>query len=456
MKRMFSIFCCLVTMLTTILFIPQASAASNAQTFANTALAEVGKTGRDLGYTDEWCAMFVKRCADRAGIGSSVPAQDNTAAMALWFHQNQRFALTRRNSSGVIECWTRGTWSSNLPVANYNFSPTVGDIAFFETNKIVADGIDHVGIVVSVSDNMVTVVEGNTGNSNNVLSEVSKNSYNWKQNNSKIWGFARPQACGSMNSAASGITNGPIAKITTNSRSCTAVLQWNKIANADYYEFELYDAAGWQELKNGASGVYLQKNYNITGTSYTISGLERGKTYYVQIAACNKAGQWKFGPSASFTIPNSSTTSASSKTTIASLIASKTCRGYLCVSSNQKAYTNAALTGFDNSYVYASDYIRVVRAEGNSLLVEYPAGSGTKQRWITASKVFCNYSYAVWSKTVTQYITVTARAGGGSKVGTVYPKDLVYILGETNGYYQLLYPAGSIWKFGFAPKSVVK
>ncbi len=456
MKRILSI-ACLVAVLFTMVTIPQASAASNAaQTFANKALAEIGKTGRDYGYTDEWCARFVKKCADQAGIGSSVPAQYNTAAMARWFHQNgQRYALTRRNASGTIECWTCGSWSSNLPAANYNFVPAVGDVVFFESNNVVADGIDHVGIVIDVSGNAVSVVEGNTGNANNALSKVSKNTYDWKKNGSKIWGFARPAACGSMPaaSAPTQITAGPNVSVSVNTRSSAAVLTWNRVTGADLYEIELYDAAGWAKLQQNIYGGYLKKIYNITGTTYIFSGLDRSKTYYVKVAACNIAGQWKFGPEARFTIGPSTATAT---TTIAALIASRTCRGYLTVASNQKAYTNSALTGFDTSYIYTSDYCRIVKSAGSALLVEYPTANGaTKQRWIAASRFFCNYSYAVWSKTARQSITVKSRPGAGVSVGSVYKDDLVYVLGESGSYYQLLYPAGSIWKFGYVPKSML-
>lgn len=162
------------------------------------------------------------------------------------------------------------------------------------------------------------------------------------------------------------------------------------------------------------------------------------------------------GKTASSSSASTSTSTAKSRITVASLIASKTCRGYLRVASNQKVYKNAALNSFDKSYVYTSDYIRIIKASGNSLLVEYPAGKTTKQRWISADKVFCNYNYSVWTKKVTRYIDVTAGPGAGVKVGTIYPKDLVYVLGATNGYYNVLYPAGSVWKFGYVRQSVLK
>lgn len=307
MKRFVS-FVSIIVLLFTMTIVPSAFAASSAQTFANKASAEIGKTGSYYGYTDEWCARAVKRWADQAGLGSNVPAQYNTAAMARWFHQNgNRFALTRRNSSGTIECWTRGTWSSSRPSGNYNFTPAVGDIVFFETNGSPADGIDHVGVVVGVSGNNITVVEGNTGSSNNSKSYVSKNTYNWKQNNSKVWGFARPKGCGSMPSASGGssstkLTAGPKLSVLTNARSASAVIKWSAVPGADSYGIELYDAAGWKKHQNGANQVYLQKKYTIRGTTYTFSGLMRNTTYYVQAAAVTKSGEWKFGPVVSFKI----------------------------------------------------------------------------------------------------------------------------------------------------------
>lgn len=153
------------------------------------------------------------------------------------------------------------------------------------------------------------------------------------------------------------------------------------------------------------------------------------------------------------TSSSSSDSASRSRITIASLIGSKTCRGYLCVSSNQKAYPNSNLSGHDGSWVYTNDYIKIIRVSGNSLLVEFPAGGGFKQRWVAADKLFVNFGYGVWSMTATQNITVTSRPGSGVTVGSVYRGDLTYVLGESGSYYQVLYPAGHIWKFGFVLKS---
>ena len=39
----------------------------------NVAMAQVGKTGAQLGYSEQWCADFVSDCADLAGQGSAIP-----------------------------------------------------------------------------------------------------------------------------------------------------------------------------------------------------------------------------------------------------------------------------------------------------------------------------------------------------------------------------------------------
>lgn len=457
-KRLLAVLLVMVTMLTCVT--GAEASVSKAQTFVNLAIAEAkaGHTGAYYKFTDEWCGRFVHYCAKKAGI--TLPSCYASAPdLAKWFSQQGRFALTRRNASGKITCWESTTcrWSSNKPSANASFVPAPGDIAFFETDGIPANGIDHVAIVVGVKGNVVTIVEGNAGNKDNSKSKVVRRDVNWKMNNSQIWGFARPVECGSMTSPATtpkpatsaGFSAGPKATVTVNSNG-SVVVKWNKISGAHHYDVELYEAAGWKSMQNGATrATYLQKSYGITGTSKTFTGLAKGKTYYVWVAACNKTGSvWKFGSAASFTLA-----AASAKITIASLIASKTCRGYLTVTGNQRAYTNTALTNCDNSYIYPTDYCRIVKTSGNSLLVEYPTSGGkTKQRWIAASKFFCQYNYAVWSRTAAQSIAVKSRPGAGVNVGTIYKGDQVYVLGVSGAYYQVLYPAGSVWKFGYIAK----
>lgn len=46
---------------------------NGADDIVNVAMAQVGKTGAQLGYSEQWCADFVSDCADLAGQGSAIP-----------------------------------------------------------------------------------------------------------------------------------------------------------------------------------------------------------------------------------------------------------------------------------------------------------------------------------------------------------------------------------------------
>ncbi len=96
-----------------------------------------------------WCAMFVSWCANQAGILTEADQKDypsvlktaSVSAMYKWFQANRRNLIPTAEPGST----------------NY---PQPGDIAFINGTE------DHVGIVVSVSGNVVKTVEGNTTMSN--------------------------------------------------------------------------------------------------------------------------------------------------------------------------------------------------------------------------------------------------------------------------------------------------
>ena len=147
MKRLLSILCLAILTVTMFHMSPAGAATEAGKNFAAVANREVGKKGSAYNFADdEWCGRFVKYSADEAGIAGSLPSDKGTYStaplMARWFWINgSRFALTRRNSSGVIECWasTSCMWNSNKPTPNYEFTPDIGDIAFVETNDSAYD-----------------------------------------------------------------------------------------------------------------------------------------------------------------------------------------------------------------------------------------------------------------------------------------------------------------------------
>lgn len=94
-----------------------------------------------LKYTDSWCAAFVSFCAKKCDLLDIVPAECSCIRqIALW----QKLGRWRESD---------------------DYIPKTGDIIYYDwddngvgDNKGVAD---HVGIVVSVSGNMIKVIEGN-------------------------------------------------------------------------------------------------------------------------------------------------------------------------------------------------------------------------------------------------------------------------------------------------------
>lgn len=134
-KRILSmalVFCLCLTMLPAVAM--EAKAADPVSMMVSYAQERVGKTGQQLGYTDQWCAFFVCDCAVYAGQSKAIPYNGN--AHTLYF------AVLNAGGSVVS-------------------SPRAGDLVFYnctacDTNN---DGISimHVGLV----ENENYSIEGN-------------------------------------------------------------------------------------------------------------------------------------------------------------------------------------------------------------------------------------------------------------------------------------------------------
>lgn len=108
---------------------------------------------------EEWCACFVSWCADQCGyIDSGVIP---------------RFSLC---SDGVDWFSARGQFQDG------SYVPVAGDIIFFDWGN--DGGVDHVGIVESVSGGTVNTIEGNSGN------KVARRSYSI--GSAVIYGYGVP------------------------------------------------------------------------------------------------------------------------------------------------------------------------------------------------------------------------------------------------------------------------
>lgn len=97
--------------------------------------------GYKVKYTDSWCATFVSACAIKTGMTDLIPTECSC---------NQMITLMKK----------KGIWHENE-----NITPKAGYIVFYDWQD---DGkgdnqgsSDHVGIVESVSEGVITIIEGN-------------------------------------------------------------------------------------------------------------------------------------------------------------------------------------------------------------------------------------------------------------------------------------------------------
>lgn len=97
--------------------------------------------GYKVKYTDSWCAAFASAAAIAAGYTDIIPTECGCGQMIAAFQK--------------MGCW----------VEDDNYIPSSGDYIFYDWNDIGAGDCtgwpEHVGIVVSVSNNVIKVIEGN-------------------------------------------------------------------------------------------------------------------------------------------------------------------------------------------------------------------------------------------------------------------------------------------------------
>lgn len=108
------------------------------------AAAQLGKTGSNLGYSEQWCADFVSDCALLAGQSAAIPADANCT--------NLRKKII--NAGGFVVSKT---------------SAKPGDIVFYGTN-----GGDHVEIVYAASNGNISTYGGNSGSEGNLYNRKVK------------------------------------------------------------------------------------------------------------------------------------------------------------------------------------------------------------------------------------------------------------------------------------------
>ena len=120
----------------------------------------VGYTAK---YSDDWCDVFVTTVFQQAGLSSLIGRECGV-----------------QRHIGIMQ--QKGIWQGKV-------LPKAGDVITFDWDG--GGFADHIGIVESVKDGVVTTIEGNSSTyGSSARTKVKRNTYNW--NASYIKGYARP------------------------------------------------------------------------------------------------------------------------------------------------------------------------------------------------------------------------------------------------------------------------
>ena len=120
--------------------------------------------GYTANYQDDWCDIFVTTVYQQAGLSDLIGRECGV-----------------QRHIGIME--KKGIWKGRT-------QPKVGDIVTFDWDG--GGWADHIGIVESVNNGVITTIEGNSSlyAGSTAKTKVNRKTYNW--NSSYIKGYARP------------------------------------------------------------------------------------------------------------------------------------------------------------------------------------------------------------------------------------------------------------------------
>lgn len=167
---------------------------NGAADMVSVALAQVGRTGAQFGYTEAWCADFASDCAKLCGQSTAVPANASSTALM----------------NAILRA---GGYDSTS-------SPRPGDICLVDWDPQNGNGLDHTEIVYSVSGSNVYTLGGNTGSTGSLRSnKVTKHS---PLSSNNIYRIVRPNYSGGGSSDPTPAHTDPgLYRVSTNSGPLT-------------------------------------------------------------------------------------------------------------------------------------------------------------------------------------------------------------------------------------------
>lgn len=190
-------------------------------------------------YTDSWCMTFISACFIKAGLAALCPLECSCGN-----------AITKAKSMGI--------WQEKDDI-----TPNVGDLIMYDWNK--ADGWpEHVGIVESVTNNQITVIEGNKSNA------VGRRVIN--VGNASIRGYIQPNYDGS-------ISNNQPSKPISNEKAVNYKVKVNTKSGVNCRTEPNIDGA---KITAYANGIELTITKELNGWGYA------NNTGWVSLEYCKK------------------------------------------------------------------------------------------------------------------------------------------------------------------------
>lgn len=195
--------------------------------------------GYKVKYSDNWCATFVSACAIKANLTDIIPLECSCGEMIELAKQ--------------MNIWNE----------NDDITPKAGDIIMYDWDN--QDGWpEHVGIVESVTNNQITVIEGNKNNA------VGRRVIN--VGNASIRGYIQPNYDGS-------ISNNQPSKPISNEKAVNYKVKVNTKSGVNCRTEPNIDGA---KITAYANGIELTITKELNGWGYA------NNTGWVSLEYCSK------------------------------------------------------------------------------------------------------------------------------------------------------------------------
>ena len=224
--------------------------------------------GYKVKYSDNWCATFVSACAIKTNLINIIPLECSCGEMIELAKQ--------------MNIWNE----------DGKRSPNVGDIIMYDWDN--QDGWpEHVGIVESVTNNQITVIEGNKNNA------VGRRVINVE--NASIRGYIQPNYDGSVtnNQPSNPVSNEKAVnyKVKVNTKSGVNCRKESSVSSAKITAYAnetvlnvTKEQNGWLYV-NDTGWVSEQYCVKVTGSSSSSNQSWKGDTkYYLENVA---VGEWQ-------------------------------------------------------------------------------------------------------------------------------------------------------------------